>query len=1132
MSETTSRQLTLFPDLGRSGVTVPSDQAARVFATDPRHNVVLEASAGTGKTSVLVARYLNLLRADVNPANVLAITFTRQAAAEMRGRIIAGLRADAGTSQIGRHRWQTLHDRLGEITISTVDAFCLSLLREYPLEAELDPGFGMADETEVPRLVQQAVDRALVVGAALAARDPGVAMVLAQLGPWRARVALTDLLERRLVVPQALHRFLAKAPRALSGSAVCLETVTLLAERLEAARPALDQLFDAGPADDPRFALVARDLGRLDRLKHADAATIRGALDRFREFFLTQKGAIRTGFARGAPLTGPARRRLRDAAAELAPVVRDVLRGFDRDLNVVMAQAVQRLFGIAVSEYRRCLDARALLDFSDVLQRAVELLRQMDEFARSRYRLESRYHHVLVDEFQDTSRAQWELVSLLVKAWGEGSGLVEESVLRPTIFIVGDRKQSIYRFRDADVSVLREAAREISDLRPEGDVHRSISHSFRAVPALLAFVNDLFAEIGASSKPNEGFDFETHDRFPVAQTQTAESTVTDGEDQPLGMVVAGDVDDCADAVADEVERLLGTGHVRSTDPAVTRAVMPGDIAVLFRARASHREFQSALERRSIPTYVYKGLGFFDADEIKDVRALLRFLANPASELRAAAFLRSRVASVSDLAVVALSGHLSAALVTRDEPEQAQHLEEVDRARLGRLRSGLATWRHLIDRIPPAELLDRVLHDVAYAHELHGRHVRQARENLKKFRGLIRRLENRGYATMARVSEQIDGLADDVSTAVVEAYDAVNFMTVHAAKGLEFPVVFLVDLGRGTRGQAPPVRVIPDRGDGHPSVSVWPYRTEVDTEERQRDLGETKRLLYVAATRARDRLYLSTALSYDGFAFNRGSFGEVLPQALRSSFERALTSKAPTVEWRAAGGQSHRFRAVTPAVRPSGGRRRERRDADTATKRFDLCRVDVPRFLERRTTTQSAHTGARDVAPDQAAWSESGEASTRVLGRVVHTLLEWHLAGNPSYVELERHARQLLRRELPLSYEMTDPLVFRAVDLFWRIHSDPHVRAVAQQDCLFEVPFSCYDPGGAAPTSPTLLSGTIDCVARSAEGAITVLEFKTGTARPEHQQQLNEYVAALRVLCPGAPVTGRVVYASPWAGVSL
>src|SRR4029450_13097022 len=169
--------------------------------------------------------------------------------------------------------------------------------------------------------------------------------------------------------------------------------------------------------------------------------------------------------------------------------VLDAHKAWRRDLNTLVSKGVWRMFRIAELEYRRTLDARALLDFPDVLLKTVDLLRQMEEFAQSRYRLESRYHHVLVDEFQDTSRAQWELVSLLVQSWGEGAGLASSGPLPPSIFIVGDRKQSIYAFRDADVSILDDARRYIEALRPGGDARRTISRSFRAVPGLLPFVH-------------------------------------------------------------------------------------------------------------------------------------------------------------------------------------------------------------------------------------------------------------------------------------------------------------------------------------------------------------------------------------------------------------------------------------------------------------------------------------------------------------------------------------------------------------------------------------------------------------------------------------------------------------------
>ena len=280
-------------------------------------------------------------------------------------------------------------------------------------------------------------------------------------------------------------------------------------------------------------------------------------------------------------------------------------------------------------------------DFSGVLERAVNLLQQMDEFARSRFRLESRYHHVLVDEFQDTSRAQWNLVAHLVRSWGEGLGVSAEH-LPPSIFIVGDRKQSIYGFRDAEAELLEEAAGFITALRAEKEIRRAISVSFRSVPALLAFVNDVFTSIsaGVSSPSDErrGFRYAEIDRFPLSDADRQPSAIQSLESDPaLGLVVGETVQDAAEAVGDEIVRLLAHATVRDKTTGIVRQVKPADVAILFRSRESHREFEAALERRAVQTYVYKGLGFFEADEIQDAVALLRYLADPTSGLRAAAF---------------------------------------------------------------------------------------------------------------------------------------------------------------------------------------------------------------------------------------------------------------------------------------------------------------------------------------------------------------------------------------------------------------------------------------------------------------------------------------------------------------
>ena len=230
--------------------------------------------------------------------------------------------------------------------------------------------------------------------------------------------------------------------------------------------------------------------------------------------------------------------------------------------------------------------------------------------------------------------------------------------------------------------------------------------------------------------------------------------------------------------------------MRDRETGIRRAVRPGDIAVLFRTREGHREFEEALAPARMPSYVYKGLGFFDADEIKDVLALLRSL-RPESELRAAAV--AAIARRSAVGSRPSTRSSSGPDLPHSVGRGAAGVELMEVRRV--LESGCspssvvrAGWL-LVDRLPPAELLDRILARVCVrVGNRRSASYRQARENLKKIRSLVRRLQNRGYLTLGRIVDHFAELvsAGDESNAVVDAVDAVNLMTMHAAKGLEFP----------------------------------------------------------------------------------------------------------------------------------------------------------------------------------------------------------------------------------------------------------------------------------------------------------------------------------------------------------
>ena len=243
--------------------------------------------------------------------------------------------------------------------------------------------------------------------------------------------------------------------------------------------------------------------------------------------------------------------------------------------------------------------------------------------------------------------------SLLVQSWGEGAGLAHAGPLSPSIFIVGDRKQSIYGFRDADVSVLGDAMRFLAGLRPDGDVRRSISRSFRSVASLLSFVNDVCHDMDKVTRSGRRVRIRRgrsishrRDSAPLPVDRGSNGAVQD--DPALGLVLGDTAESCAEATAAEIARLIESGTVvRDSSTGLRRPVRAGDVAILFRTRESHRAFEDALQRRGVASYVYKGLGFFDTDEIRDMVALLGFLAQPDSHLRAAALLRSGVVRLSD-----------------------------------------------------------------------------------------------------------------------------------------------------------------------------------------------------------------------------------------------------------------------------------------------------------------------------------------------------------------------------------------------------------------------------------------------------------------------------------------------------
>jgi ATP-dependent exoDNAse (exonuclease V) beta subunit len=575
-------------------------------------------------------------------------------------------------------------------------------------------------------------------------------------------------------------------------------------------------------------------------------------------------------------------------------------------------------------------------------------------------------------------------------------------------------------------------------------------------------------------------------------------------------------------VAAEVARLIAHGQVRDRDG--MRSVRPDDVAILFRARTGHQFFESALEARGIRTYVYKGLGFFDAPEVQDLQALLRYLAQPDSNLRAAELLRSRLVRISDEGLARLAqgggdeaaapgeagGPLANALRLPSIDLDAFGLDEIDRGLLEAARASLTVWLRLRDRISPSELVDEILRDSAYTFELRGRRGSQARENLKKVRSLIRRIENRGYATLGRIAEYFETLrAGDESHAVIEAAGCVNLMTVHAAKGLERPIVFLVNLHVPGRGRSSAFTVIEHGADGTPEVAFGP--TEGTKREDLREREELRRLLYVAITRARDRLYLVSEIDDSG-RLRRGarSLAALLPATLGDVF--TLAAGGDQVEWASPSGR-FAFRVCRPD------------DVETTPDAEGTPLSGTP-DVEPIVATDPGITAAAASGEPRAASAPrvetALEASERLLGTVVHRLFQRQPAGTLTHAEIAALVPHLIRPEEAVDVADLADLSRTAARFYDRLRSRGDLAALLGQGaCHYEVPFSFHAPGSPR----AVVRGRIDCLVAHDDGRLTIVELKTGRPRPEHQAQVDLYQAALSAAAPGVPVDIRLIYAS-------
>ena len=801
--------------------------------------LLLTANAGSGKTSVMAERYVRLAR-EPAPAPeqsagdvtaILAITFTEKAAAELKARVRARFEAlgDDERARATEGAW-----------ISTIHGFCARLLRAHALAAGLDPRFSVLDERVARRLAADAFQLALEDLVA-AHGDAALELIAAyrRLDLRDAICALHDELRSRGLeeprLPPARPAPLGPAHSALAlaraQAAAELEaagdgkTVERARARLVACAALLDRPLDPPPAPEQLDALALRGNG---------IALNGGGCE-----------AYRTALAAFA-----------DACADAAALPVHAL-----------LDALLQAFAHRYADAKR---AASGLDFEDLELRANRLLREHEPI-RARYA--ERFRHVMVDEFQDTNPLQLELLERIV---GSGGG-----------FYVGDELQSIYGFRHADVRLFRSLRARMQ----ERGATATLATNFRSHADLLRAFNMAFApRFDAGFTPlRPGRDDEPEPPRAGVAAPRVELLVADraADWAHAGLTAPGAVPPAplwrlaeARLLAARVRELLDAGRP------------PGDVVLLLRATGDLAVYERALVERGVPTYVIGGRGYWSQQQVRDLVAYLGVLANPRDGLALYTVLASPLVGLTSDGLVQLAAAARASgrdpwWTLVDDAELLERLDADDRARVEDLRGWLPSERRAAPRHSLEGLLDRGLARTGYDRVLlrmEGGARRFA--NVRKLMRLAREHEAQHGRDLRGFADLVSGLVGGAdasgdereSEAPVEgeALDAVRVMTIHRAKGLEFPVVCVADLGRESPAAGRElVRAGDDGrvgirlrrlGGGRPR-DAFAYRALVE-QQRRRDAEEETRLFYVAVTRAREQLILSGAASCDPWPESR------------------------------------------------------------------------------------------------------------------------------------------------------------------------------------------------------------------------------------------------------------------------
>jgi|CXWL01.1.fsa_nt_gi ATP-dependent helicase/nuclease subunit A len=1057
-------------------------QDQRTSALERGRDVIVTAGAGSGKTRTLVARYASLLADGLSPRKVVAITFTEKSAREMRSRLREALitLAKDAISKEEREQWVALNNQMDSARIGTIHSLCAEILRSHPAEAGIDPRFKVLDEGLAATLKNQVINDALKEMVS----QPEYKILIQILQTDGVQSLLENVLSHRLDAQEIFAK-------SVDGDSIVLEHIKSILNSPPISEPIeiLRRFTPKELIEDANENLALQVIELLKIWQQAESALKKGdMISCASHFFTARREKLKKGSGKKTSIAREAFSRLQKAYDDLLNPLIGGKNSKDAPPNSKseslfkeLQPLVQNGSGLVYRLYQAELTQRHALDYDDLEFGAIQLLRREDIRAYWQNEVKA----LLVDEFQDTNARQREIVELLAGSAGR-------------LFVVGDARQSIYRFRRADVTVFRSVQEQAHQ---NNGLVLNLDITYRAHEPLLNAMGDLLAGVmGVDPDPARPYYVPFTPLIANRKTQPEYIAAPHVEFVfGLGEGASEARPFASRALAKRLLELKAENQIKTWD----------DVALLFRASTGYVYYEDAFEDADIPFVTVAGRGFYDRPEIRDVLNLLRALADPADDLAMAGLLRSPAFGLSDSALYQLRLQDENSLpywtaLQRD----FSFLTESDQQRAYRTASILRELLPQVDRTPVPDLLSALVDITDYRAILASADDNASNGRLwRNLDKLISDAQKSGYVNVRDFLEYISILNDAGARegeAPADAQGAVRLMTIHKSKGLEFPVIVLADAGRTPIARSDAVYLLPESGlsfklDPTPML----YRLSKDLDKRQNE-AETGRLLYVALTRAKDKLIISGHATSSSSIGTAGWMKEIC-EALKIDVEKLVHEAGTASEVKTSSGYPIRAWCMMADEIQTG--------KESQIQQAKISESKAQSLYQPLVEPKPAIV-AEDKEETKRIWratSTGKHVPTSVIGLMVHKAIElWCFPDDPRLIPLLESAA--LNAGLA-GEEQRVEAVRRAHELLGRLNLDPFWETLkSAEERHHEIPYS-------RTASDWAESGYIDLLYRMGNGWY-IVDFKTDSIRSDQEReelignyyrQLQRYQSAVKLL---------------------